>query len=549
MTEHKFIETLYSDEWEIETDNGFFPITAIHKTIPFDVWELQTQNNCKLFCANTHVVFDEHLAEIFVENLTTNTKIKTKFGNSQIIKIQKTKRQEEMFDVSVQSKQHRFYTNDILSHNTTSTCAYLLHFAIFNTDKNITIFANKADTAREILDKIMTNLEHLPFFLQPGVKSYNKSRIEFDNNSRILTFATTKSSARSYSSSIAYLDEFAWVDNDVEFYTSVYPIISSGTNSKIIISSSARNMNLFYKLVTDAKNQKNNFKVLEVNWWDVPGRDQAWKEETIRNTSERQFEQEHGNKFLGSAGTLIPADILEKLVYADPKGVIRNTYIYKKAQLDHSYVLCADPAHGTLKDDSAISVIDITQLPYEQVLTFYDNTIAPMAFAKRITEIANDYNNAFILIENNDIGSQVAKDILFDYEYENIWMTGTLPGIKTTKKSKLIGCIALKELLSTQKIIINDFKTITQLSCFVDKNGKYSADSGTDHDDLVMTLVLLAYAHKSKILESINDETLLTQENEDNEPPMIMKSDDILINESLKEYGILNKEDIAWLLS
>lgn len=548
-TTNKITATLLNDEWEIETDEGYLPLTAIHKTIPFDVWRLETQNGCFLEGADTHIVFDSNMKEVFIKDLAIGTEIITRYGPSSVIQVEKQERNPEtMYDVTVDSPNHRVYTNDILSHNTTSTCAFLLHFALFNTDKTITIFANKADTAREILDKIMTNLENLPFWLQAGVTGFNKSRIEFDNGSRILTFATTKSSARSYSSAIAYLDEFAWVDNDVEFYTSVYPIISSGSTSRIIISSSARNLNLFYKLVTDARQGKNSYKLFEVNWWDVPGRDQKWKEETIKNTSERQFDQEHGNKFLGSSGTLIPADVLEKIAYIDPISTKRNTYYYKKPQENRKYVATVDTAHGTLKDDSAISIFDVTEKPYEQVATFFDNTIAPSAFAGVVVNLAKEYNDAFIVVENNEIGGQVASDIVFDREYENVlYANGLEPGIKMTKKSKLVGCIALKELLSTEKMIINDFKTLSQLSCFIDKGGKYAADSNTDHDDLVMTLVLLAWADKTDNIEMMTDNGEKAGNNID-EPPDIMSSEDIAeVEGQLVDYKILSEEDFKWL--
>jgi hypothetical protein len=402
-----------------------------------------------------------------------------------------------------------------------------LHYALFNSDKTVTIFANKADTAREILGKITIGLENLPFFLQPGVKNFNKGSIEFDNGSRILTFATTSSSARSYTSSLVYLDEFAWVDNDVEFYTSVYPIISSGNTSRVIISSTPNGLNLFYKLLTDARNKRNDFVPIEVFWWEVPGRDEEWKQKTIQNTSERQFEQEFGCKFLGSNGTLIPSHVLETLVYSDPLTDPKANYkIYVKVKQNHQYLLCVDVARGTGRDYSAISVLDITKKPYEQVAVFRDNEISVLELVEKVVNIALEYNSAYVLVENNDLGSQVLDDLNFVYDYDNIVIIDRKLGLKTTKRSKLLGCIRLKELLTSQQLIIKNYETILELSCFVEKQGSYSADKDSDHDDLAMTLVLFAYFEKTNDFEAIHEDAAKEHSEDYSTPPDIMGSED-----------------------
>lgn len=395
------------------------------------------------------------------------------------------------------------------SSKTSSIGAFLLHHALFNTDKTILIFANKADTSREILNKIVIGLENLPFFLQPGVNSFNKGSIDFDNGSRILTFATTSTSARSYSGSLVYLDEFAWVDNDIEFYMSVYPVISSGETSKVVISSTPNGLNLFYKIWNDAKHHNNDFIPIEINWWNVPGRDTEWKEKTIKNTSERQFNQEFECKFLGSSGTLIPAEVLERLTYQE-LSPNQGMYFYQSPQHHHKYMIVSDVSRGVGKDYSVISVIDITQKPYQHVCIFRDNMITPIQLAATINDLAILYYMAYVLIENNDLGQQTLDELNLSHEYENIIFIDRNIGVKTTKKLKTLGCIRLKDLLVNQQFITFDYHTIRELGTFVEKNGSYRADKETDHDDIVMTLVIFAWFEKSKYFEYYIDDSQQT---------------------------------------
>ena len=200
-----------------------------------------------------------------------------------------------------------------------SACAYLLWFALFNSAKTVAILANKGATAREMLSRITLMLENIPFFLQPGSKALNKGSLEFSNNSRILAAATSGSSIRFLSVNLLYLDEFAFVERATEFYTSTYPVVSAGKDTKVIITSTANGIgNMFYKLWEGAEQGVNDFKSFRVDWWDVPDRDEAWKAQTISNTSQLQFDQEFGNTFFGTGDTLINAETLMAMSATNP---------------------------------------------------------------------------------------------------------------------------------------------------------------------------------------------------------------------------------------
>ena len=226
-----------------------------------------------------------------------------------------------------------------------SSVAYLLWYALFHSEKNIAILANKGATAREMLARVTLMLENLPFFLQPGTKALNKGSIEFSNNSKILAAATSGSSIRGLSINLLFLDEFAFVENATEFYTSTYPVVSSGKDTKVIITSTANGIgNQFYTIWQGALQGTNAYKQFRVDWWDVPGRDEAWKIETIGNTSQLQFDQEFGNTFFGTGDTLIGAEALMKMKAINPVKILEGGHllVYKETQKDHEYIVCVD---------------------------------------------------------------------------------------------------------------------------------------------------------------------------------------------------------------
>ena len=409
---------------------------------------------------------------------------------------------------------------------TTTTVAFLLWTILFQDSQSIAVLANRGETARGILGKLQLAYENLPMWLQQGVVEWNKGRVELENGSVIIASSTSGSAARSGSFNIVFLDEFAFVPGNIatEFFTSVYPVITAGTKTKIIIVSTPNGMNLFYKIWTDAVNKNNNYTPFEVHWSMVPGRDEAWKEETIRNTSEYQFRQEFETEFLGSSNTLISGKKLQELVYQTPLSEHDMLKIYEypikgddETTKDHLYAIWVDVSEGRNLDCSAFSVIDISTTPYKQVATYKSSSISPMLFPTLIYNAARQYNDAYILVEIN-MNPTVADIIHQDLEYENLFKIftgnkkpqqlssgfgrGVQMGLKMSTAVKRIGCSNLKTLIENNKLIINDFDTISELTTFVADKTSFKADDG-HNDDMVMGLVMFAWATGQKYFKDI----------------------------------------------
>ena len=392
---------------------------------------------------------------------------------------------------------------------TTMIVGYILWYVLFNEDKFVAILANKAPTAREILNRIKIAYEALPLWLQQGVKTWNKGDIELENNCRIMATSTASSAIRGYAISLLYLDEFAFVPSNIadEFFTSVYPTISSGTQSKILISSTPNGMNHFYRMWTEAVEGQSGFKHIEANWRQVPGRDQAWADDQRRILKDEKFLQEMECEFMGSAGTLLSAAALKSLAFVKPMHLSENGIkIYEQPQQGHNYVIVADTSRGKGLDYSACVVIDCA-IPYKLVATYKDNNISPLVYPSIIKKMGDYYNQAYALVEINDNGQQVVDSLFEDYEYENILSTVEIKnkialtwgygnksnrGVRTTKSVKRLGCSIVKSLIEQQKLLIQDFDTIAELSTFIAKGTSFEAEEGS-HDDLVMCLVLFAW--------------------------------------------------------
>ncbi len=392
-----------------------------------------------------------------------------------------------------------------------SSVAYLLWYALFHTEKTIAVMANKGATAREMLGRITLMLENLPFFLQPGCKALNKGSIEFSNNSRIVAAATSGSSIRGMSVALLYLDEFAFVENAAEFYTSTYLVISSGTNTKIIITSTANGIgNVFHKIWEGAAQGINEFKPFRVDWWDVPGRDENWKNQTIANTSQLQFDQEFGNTFFGTGDTLVNAETLLKLRAKNPLRYLEggDLKIYEETQKDNEYVMLVDVSKGRGQDYSTFNLIDISSRPFKQVAVYRNNLISPLLFPNIIYKWANSYNKAYVVIESNDQGSLVTNGLYHDLEYENMHVESAIKanalGIEMTRKVKRLGCSSFKDIIENNKLDICDDDTILEISTFVAKGVSYEASPG-NHDDLVMNLVMLGYFMSTQYFSDMTD--------------------------------------------
>ena len=415
------------------------------------------------------------------------------------------------------------------SGKSTTMISYLLHYSLFNPSVNIAILANKAATARDLLGRLQLAYEHLPKWLQQGVMSWNKGSLELENGSKILASSTSASAVRGGSYNIIFLDEFAYVPSNVaeQFFSSVYPTISSGKSTKVMIVSTPHGMNMFYKLWTDAEEKRNSYVPIEVHWSEVPGRDEKWRKETIANTSEQQFQTEFECEFLGSIDTLISPHKLRTLAYKTPLQSNAGLDVYEQPQKGHTYFMVADVSRGTKNDYSAYVVFDVTQVPYRVVAKYRDNEVKPLLFPQKIYHVARAYNQAFVLVEVNDIGEQVANALQFDMEYDNLVMASmrgragqimgggfsggkSQLGVRTTKAVKKIGCSNLKQLLESDKIIVEDFDCINELSTFIVKGSSFEADDGCN-DDLVACMFIFGWATDQSYFKELTNNDVREQ--------------------------------------
>ena len=406
-----------------------------------------------------------------------------------------------------------------------TTCvSYLLHYAIFNDSVNIGILANKATTARELLARLATAYENLPKWMQQGILVWNKGNIELENGSKILAASTSASAVRGMSFNILFLDEFAFVPNHIadSFFASVYPTITSGKSTKVIIVSTPHGMNHFYRMWTDAEKSRNEYVPTDVHWSEVPGRDAVWKEQTIANTSEQQFKIEFECEFLGSVDTLIAPSKLKALVFDKPLNSNAGLDIHVVPEKGHDYAIAVDVARGVGNDYSAFVVVDITSFPHKVVAKYRDNTIKPMLFPSVIYDVAKSYNEAFILCEVNDVGDQVASILQYDLEYQNLLMCSmrgragqivgqgfsgskTQLGVKMSKTVKKVGSLNLKTMIEEDKLIFNDYEIISELTTFISKHNSFEAEEGCN-DDLAMCLVIYAWLVAQDYFKELTDQ-------------------------------------------
>ena len=405
----------------------------------------------------------------------------------------------------------------------TTVVSYLLHYAVFNDNTNIAILANKSSTAKDLLGRLQLAYENLPKWMQQGILSWNKQSLELENGSKIIASSTSASAVRGGSYNIIFLDEFAFIPNNIadQFFASVYPTISSGKSTKVIIVSTPHGMNHFYRMWHDAERKKNEYIPTEVHWSEVPGRDVKWKAQTIANTSEQQFKVEFECEFLGSVDTLISVAKLKTLVYDDPIKTNKGLSIYQEPKDENNYLITVDVARGIGEDYSAFVAYNISQIPYQIVATYRNNEIKPMLFPSIIHEVAKAYNKAYILAEVNDIGDQVASILHYDLEYENVLMCSmrgragqivgsgfsgkrSQLGVRMTKAVKKLGCSNLKLLIEDDKLLTNDYNIISELTTFIQRNQSFEAEEGCN-DDLAMCLVIFAWLVAQDYFKEMTD--------------------------------------------
>tara|TARA_R100001377_G_scaffold35821_1_gene19835 strand:+ start:6811 stop:8466 length:1656 start_codon:yes stop_codon:yes gene_type:complete len=431
---------------------------------------------------------------------------------------------------------------------TTTSVGYMLWCVLFQEEYTVGILANKGSLAREILGRLQKAYEYLPLWLQQGIVVWNKGNLELENGSKIFAYATSASGVRGGTYNMVFLDEFAFVPHNMalEFFQSTYPVISSGTTTKVIIVSTPNGLNLFYKMWVDAQEKRSTYKPLEVHWSMVPGRDAEWKDETIRNTSEEQFRVEFETEFVGSSATLISGTKLRSLAFHNPIRSDDGLDIYEEPIKGHLYIAAVDCAEGVNLDYSAIMVIDVTETPYRQVAKYRNNKLPLLFYPTVIYKVGTMYNDAFALIETNNIGQQVVDILHYDLEYENIYKLehhhikgqaissgfkrSTSFGVRTTKTVKKIGCANLKTLIENDKLILNDFDTIAELNTFARQRDSYGAEEG-NNDDLVMGLVLFGWLTAQSLFRDETDVDVRKQ---------MLAEANMLINEELTPVGVFD---------
>jgi hypothetical protein len=452
-----------------------------------------------------------------------------------------------------------------------TTCvSYLLHYAVFNDNVNIAILANKASTARDLLGRLQLAYENLPKWMQQGIISWNKGSLELENGSKISSNSTSSSAVRGGSYNVIFLDEFAFIPNHIadDFFASVYPTISSGQSTKVIIVSTPRGMNHFYRMWHDAERGKNEYVPTDVHWSEVPGRDAAWKEQTIANTSEQQFKVEFECEFLGSVNTLINPAKLRNLVYENPIKRNAGLDVYEHPKEENNYLITVDVARGLGNDYSAFIVFDITNFPYKVVAKYRNNEIKPMLFPSVIHEVAKGYNDAWLLVEVNDIGDQVANILHFDLEYDNVLMCAmrgragqivgsgfsgkkSQLGVRTTAAVKKLGCSNLKTLMEDDKLLTVDYDIISELTTFAQKHNSFEAEEGCN-DDLAMCLVIFSWLVAQDYFKEMTDNDVRKRIYEEQKNQIEQDMSPFgFISDGLDDFGITIDEETGdrWIFA
>jgi hypothetical protein len=415
----------------------------------------------------------------------------------------------------------------------TVTCGFILWYTLFNKDKTVGLLANKGDTARQILGRIQNAYQYLPKWLQQGIVEWNKGSHVLENGSLVLAGSTSSDNVRGYTFNMIFIDEAAFIDNWDEFFTSVFPTISSGKTTKIVLVSTPNGLNHFHKLWVETGIQEdgsineavreNDYNPIRVHWTEVPERDEKWKDAVLRGMSNNieKFNQEYCVSFIGSSSTLISGSVLSTLVHRQPIYQFEGLTKYAEPDMTHRYVATIDCSRGKGLDYSAFNVIDVTTMPYQQVCVFRNNVMAPPDYAKLILATLQSYNSAVCLVELNDLGEELARILWEEYEYEGLLFTenagragkricsgfgggGVDMGLRTTNPVKGTGCATLKLLIEQRQLIINDHDTIGELSTFSLKGKQYQAEPGK-HDDLVMGLVFFAWMTNQMFFKEYTD--------------------------------------------
>lgn len=373
---------------------------------------------------------------------------------------------------------------------------YVAWYICFHSYKTVGVVANKEKVAKLMLATVKNIFTNLPIWMKPGVDTWGTTEIKLDNNSIVVVSACSADALTGYTLNFLIVDEVSKIPKNKanDFFDSVLPTVEADENAKIVCISTPKGINIWYKMWTEAEQGISGYVTVKVEWNEPPGRDEAWREAKIKEKGLEYFNQEYSCQFLGSSSTLIKGDKLKTLALKKP---VKEEYegklkIYELPNKDKKYVLLCDVGEGLGKDYSTIQVIDITNEPYKQVAVYRDNTIKPFSYHIIINKIGKYYNECLVVIERNSCGAEVVNNLNYDLEYENIYYQDEL-GLRTTKKTKSLGCSNLSFLVESDKLLICDYDTINELSKFVFDGKSYKAQDYDDHDDLVMPLVLFSW--------------------------------------------------------
>ena len=518
----EFIEEVLTNEWEVETPTGYQSFSGIGKTKEYTKWIIKTANR-ELVCADYHIVIRRDiedptcLMEVYTCDLQVGDMIFCEGDTfEEVLSVEETNESDNMYDLIDVEDGNLYYTNGIVSHNSTTTMSWALHQLLFNPNISIAVLANKQTTAKGLLAMLKTAYENLPKWMQQGVTEWNKHSIQLENGSKVVVASTSSSAARGGSHNIIILDEFAFVPANLaeDFFSSVFPTISAGKNTKLVVISTPCGLNLFYKMWMDSVTGRNTYVRVEAKWNEVPGRDEKFKQEMMANfagNKEARWSAEFEVEFLGSDNTLLSPAALSSLSYISPVTTTKDGFkIYEPPIPEHIYTVCVDPSQGLDQDYHGISIIDCTKMPYKIVAIFRNNQMSPQLLPNVINSIARQYNNAYVLVEVNDpMGQSIAEHLESELEYQYLVHVSQMTnkkgqradggfggrsqkGIKMSYQIKNYGCSVLKDFIENQKMIVNDFDLIAELSTFVKAKNTYAASEG-NHDDLVMSIVCFCW--------------------------------------------------------
>jgi hypothetical protein len=560
LSREKLVNSVILNDIHIETDSGYQQALAVHITKPFYIWNCEflnksTGNRVNLSAADDHLLFIDETNCKKLKDLKLGDSVIGKHGNYELVSKKRSPFRVQMFDTTINSKKHSFFTNDLLSHNSIMSAIFIAWYICFHKERNIMVVANKLATTTEIINKIRTIIKGLPFFIKPGIKTNAVNSMKFDNGVNLYSQATTKTAAIGFTIHLLYADEFAHIPHTFikEFYRSIYPTLSSSSISRIIITSTANGMNLFYDIYMGAVEGINSYYPLNVNWWQVPGRDEKWKQQEIANLgSEELFNQEYGNQFMSSSRLLLDSETLKYLKRYTREYIEHNfdflvdyPDMADKLKFDRTVdvdnlkneriILTIDLGDGVGRDYTVINIFKLNPLSRVQIGNIKAVTDESSFFGVKqiglfrsnshsVDEVAIlleimclnlfDQNRLCIAIEINFKGhilhnkltsSKNFNEGTFLYTSHSIKNEEEKLGVRIDKNNREVYFRELRNLIKSKKIILTEIRTYEEISSFgVDKLGRYT--SQLQNDDVAMsTLLLVPFFNSQYFIDMVED--------------------------------------------